>query len=324
MCYNKFKMNIGENTMIDKIHTCTMLSVDKGFKELLDKFIIYGEDIVIGKIHSIFKKTINFNDVNMKMYTIMREDLDNGPYSMRIKNDFVDFTDLDISISDSIVIKDRQLFIGDALVIKLDMCKIWEAPKLSIYPEKDTLLIFRKNLERYNDSLILKGTYGGGKYPYIKIYTSLIQKYQPSFIEVELEKRIYKLMQSLDNEDTFLEESIKALIGLGSGLTPSSDDILAGLIISLSMVKSSKSKLAFNRIKEILTKIPTSTTDVSIAMLAASLEGMGRETVFRFIDELCSSDIQDDTIADIFSIGSSSGTDMSVGIIMGLIYGLGL
>lgn len=309
--------------MKNKIHTCAVLSIDKGFKEMLDKFI-YGEDTAIGEIHSIFKKTINFNDISMKMYTVMREDLDNGPYSMRIKNDFASFTDLNISISDSIVIKDRQLFIGDALVIKLDMCKIWETPKLSIYPETDTLSIFRKNLERYNDRLILKGTYGGGKYPYIKICTSLIQEYQPSFVEVELEKRIYKLKQSLDNEDTFLEQNIKSLIGLGNGLTPSSDDILAGLIISLSLVKSQKSKLAFNRIKEILTKIPASTTDVSIAMLSASLEGMARETVFRFIDELCNSDIQDDTIADMFSIGSSSGTDMSVGIIMGLIYGLNL
>lgn len=305
--------------MENLINVSNVLSMDKKFQLLIDNFINNNE-IIIGKVHSIFKNTINFMDFHDKMYTIMREDLDNAPYSMRISGN-LPLNDLDIGIHDSVIIKGGLLFIGDALSIRLDMYNIWEPEKISICPTPETISIFNRNLDIYNEAMLLNGTYGGCKYLYLKHYTSISQDYRPSFIEEALENRVCSLIECLDNERSSLGDNVKSIIGLGNGLTPSGDDVLTGLILSLSMIQNSKSQIALKNILQSLKNISFDTTDVSVAMLSAAMEGMTRENIYRFIHELCISNIQNDTIDSIFSIGSSSGTDMSAGVVMGLRYG---
>lgn len=307
------------------------ISLDKGFNSLIDG--IKKETVeVIGKVHSVFRRVVNFQDNNKQMYSILQRDLDNGPYSIRVDKEGVDkegfdnFLELNINIGESVIIRNGCLEIGDVFTLKFDNRQLWDPEKLKIYPNEDIVSIFKKNIEVYSKTLFLNGVNGGGKYYYIKNHSNLNESYKPSHIEKELDKRICNFLFNINNDCKNLEQSILSIVGFGNGLTPSGDDFLAGFITALNAIHDTKARITLNKIKNTLKNNSLSTTDISITMIKASLEGRTRENLIDFICALFSNDNSRlvHNIDKVFSIGSSSGTDLSVGIVIGLMYSLNI
>lgn len=301
----------------------TTLSFDKDFSRLMN-----GEETVriVGKVHSVFKRVVNFQDDSKQIYSILQRDLDNGPYSIRIdQGGLKSFLELNINVDDLVIIRNGCLEIGSVFKLRFDNDQLWNPEKLKIFSNENTVSIFNENIKVYS-KLLSNRANGGVKYYYIKNHTNSNREYKPSLIEKELEKRISNLKWSIDNDYKSLKENIISIVGLGSGLTPSGDDFLVGFITALNTIEDTKTMLTLDKIESILKNNSLSTTDISIMMVKASLEGKARENLISFICALFSNDKSRliHNIDNVFSIGSSSGADLSVGVVVGLMYSLNI
>ncbi|MGH9987567.1 MAG: DUF2877 domain-containing protein, partial [Nitrososphaeraceae archaeon] len=127
-----------------------------------------------------------------------------------------------------------------------------------------------------------------------------------------------------------VEEAAEGLIGLGLGLTPSADDTLSGIMTGLYILGNSFPQyknyiLAVN--KAIISKVDvTRTTLVSKEFLEHSARGEVAETVNSVITDILSpsENLLNSRVNTLLKMGETSGTDITLGIILGLRMGLEL
>lgn len=197
------------------------------------------------------------------------------------------------------------LSFNDNLSITIFPKDMWEYNKTEIL-ELDPEVI-SENYNILKEVLINRGANGGCRYHILKDDIGI----DGNLIEMELSKSIDNFIFKLkDNR----EEDLKSLIGLGIGLTPSGDDFLTGFITTISRIKEASN--IYGRIIKNMNNIELSTTDISINMLNSALKGEAREEVLNFIYGFYKKDIDKfkEHLYKLLEIGSSSGTDLAVGI----------
>lgn len=108
----------------------------------------------------------------------------------------------------------------------------------------------------------------------------------------------------------------RGLIGLGPGLTPAGDDTLAGIESALHAA----SHPAAGFLETVLGDVETRTTAVSVALLRHVARGEVAERVHRLLDGLLATDPA--RLAPAIEIavrhGATSGSDLMVGVLLGL------
>jgi hypothetical protein len=118
--------------------------------------------------------------------------------------------------------------------------------------------------------------------------------------------------------------SLRGLIGLGPGLTPSGDDFLAGFI-SAGTIWGEPLRDPGKLTEEVAARVrkgaPGRTTSVSVAMLADAIDGEVSEPVQHFLSSLLQRGERRDVhfwAAEISRIGASSGEDLLNGLASGI------
>lgn len=287
------------------------LSWNPDFKDFAFKSI-GNRDI---RIHSIFKRVINIISNEKILYTISNANTDNAPYTLKIdfKGSFKDA----IAKDDKIIVGEESIIIGNVL-IDLSDAILWSPVTKKIIDY--SRLNIDNNIQIFNRLIIDSGESGGCKDYYLKHFLN-INANSTSPIEEQLSKKIGMFYKHL-SDWSLNKDHIKNLIGLGIGLTPSGDDFLTGFLASID--KFEKDKDLHKRIGEWIHPLLSSTTDISAAMLKAAIEGKHREGLSEFIYSFLESDEQDfiRCFNNLLSIGSSSGTDLSIGTVLGLHYTL--
>jgi hypothetical protein len=121
---------------------------------------------------------------------------------------------------------------------------------------------------------------------------------------------------------TAIEGASRKLVGLGLGLTPSADDMLCGLMVSL--VLGSINGVGAKGISALTSKIAAagegSTTALSLEYLQQAAAGRANERVTNLVEGLFTGtegSVRQMTF-DVISIGETSGTDLMVGVIAGV------
>jgi succinyl-CoA synthetase alpha subunit len=299
-------MNLEEKEII----SFQAVSYDKHFLKLFNKNKS-GE--TIGKIHSIYSRTINILDSENFMYTIGSKNIDNSPLTLRIDNKDISFEDLNLK-EDSLLFKtEDKIIIDNRIEIILESKELlWDSNIKTVqYLDIKTV---KNNIECFNSLILKKGSYGGCKYFYLKNYLKN-EEHKPNLIEKELYKRIKKLLDNLDSES--LEDNINSLIGFGIGLTPSGDDFLTGFLSTFNIISTDYTNKIKKKITNLITIDKVSTTDVSRQMLLVALKGEMREYILSFIHSFLSEDKERILLdfENVLQIGSSSGTDLSIGVI---------
>lgn len=283
---------------------------DQDFKEF---FNYKYKDMKIAKIHSVFDKVINIVSKDDILYTISNKNTDNAPYTLKVDYDgsFKDIVNEDVD-----VFKNKDKIIIGNIEIDLYSINIWSMKNDKITTFSETIL--KKNIRFFNMLIDSIGKDGGCKYYYSKNFLN-IEYNNGSLIEKELSKRIETFYINL-NKNKLRKEDITKLIGLGMGLTPSGDDFLTGFLGTISIFECNKS--LFNKIKNFISIPLTSTTDVSSAMIKAAVEGKYREYLNEFIYSFLEEDENKflKSFKNLLTIGSSSGTDMSIGVVLGFLY----
>ncbi len=286
------------------------LTYDKHFRELVEG-AVDGQEI--GQIHSVFARVINFRGPQNQLYTIGSAESDNSPYTLRIGNRGVSFTELGIVEKTSLRREQNKILIGEELEIGMKTVDLWTGSFERI--SHISIKAIEKNLKLVDEIIGHQGAPGGCSYYYYK--DCLGAPKGPGLMERELVYRIEALMKELRYQRPEVR-GIKALIGFGIGLTPSGDDFITGMMAALGLIQTQYTEKILPRMKAQVKTYYCCTTDVSQQMLLAALEGEFKEGILNLIAALISDNpnILRLRLGELLAVGSSSGTDMTIGIVM--------
>ncbi|NHC38367.1 DUF2877 domain-containing protein [Bacillus sp. MM2020_1] len=263
-----------------------------------------------GFIHSIFDKTVNIKCRKTgDLYTLASNSLDNGPNSIVI--DINSFADSHFELTDNVFTNKNTLYIEDKMAISLNDIKKWEC-LLPGYPINDTRL--RKNLIIIKNQIEEFGKSGGMKR----------NSHAKNPFEIEmanmLQERAHSLLCSLVNNN--VADALRhanGLIGLGPGLTPSGDDFLTGLMATFHLPNCPC--LSFRSFNEnVVTSAQSLTNDISYMTLKMASVARVRESIVTLLHLALNGEEEHliSALQEVLKIGSSSGTDIALGLVSGL------
>ena len=112
-----------------------------------------------------------------------------------------------------------------------------------------------------------------------------------------------------------MPDNVTALIGLGPGLTPSGDDLLGALIVTLQAI--GRHTFA-NDLAESITPAFDQTTPISAAYLRAAIAGQASARVHAALNACISGNDLPAACAALTAIGHTSGWDALAGMAIGL------
>jgi hypothetical protein len=136
-------------------------------------------------------------------------------------------------------------------------------------------------------------------------------------------RRIGRLEQAFRSEEKdALTVAVSELIGLGTGLTPSSDDMLAGLVLVCVLYAKNRgyARRASRLIAQVIAEEARGrTTMLSEEYLVQAASGRGNEPVMRLCTSMLTGgreSVERET-RRVLAIGETSGTDTVLGIVLG-------
>jgi hypothetical protein len=284
------------------------------------------------KVHSIFKNACNLVTVKDEFITILNCDRRIYPMSVVIDGKGnLDFTALNIYKDMEFILHKRRIYNADAgIYIDVSDAKRWNSePGLNFDPVSHSSI--EKNLQSLE-----RGINSFGKFSFIApLLMCMGEKYSCLNINIQLKEELeerYKFIVErfcefidlvIQNNFHEVSYSAKKLIGLGVGLTPSMDDFISGLMVSLIYLTKYygiRISEAYNLNSAIIRQGVEGTTRVSTEMLTFSSLGKSSQLIRSLILALlCEKDdyIILQRVKEAVEVGETSGTDTILGIYVG-------
>jgi hypothetical protein len=141
--------------------------------------------------------------------------------------------------------------------------------------------------------------------------------------------RMVRLEQAFRSEERErLTDAVLELIGLGPGLTPSSDDMLAGLVLLCVLYAKNygRAQHATRLLAQtVAAEARGRTTILSEEFLRQAALGRGNEPVVRLCTALLTGgrESAERETKQVLAIGATSGTDTVLGVVLGTIFCMG-
>ena len=115
-----------------------------------------------------------------------------------------------------------------------------------------------------------------------------------------------------------LSQTVQSFLGLGSGLTPSGDDFVMGLLLSLNrwslILQLGDSLAVFN--EQVVEAAYRCTTTLSANLIECAVLGLADERLMQAVDFLAAAEYhQSEVLPGLLNWGNSSGVDALVGMI---------
>ena len=239
-----------------------------------------------GIVHSVYRNTINIT-VNGKLLSFQTANSPVSPVSL--------ITNLD---SDSM--KNLSLKAGDKVSFSRKNATIVDlAPKQPIHP------LARRELYKKMTKIITQSETGG-----FELILQMSPKVNQDFILSAAETKIHEVHRFCDkNQYPQAAEKLCELIGLGTGLTPSGDDFLCGILAGLHVHGKEFSELAYC-LRSSIRKNLHRTNEISAAFLSCAMDGHFSHAV----NELWNNPSIEQISEMFHAIGHSSGMDTLCGI----------
>lgn len=290
------------------------------------------EVVLKARVHSIFKNACNLVTLQDEFITILNSDRKIYPMSLVIdgKGNF-DFTALNILQGMEFILHKRRIYSADiGLYIDVSKAKKWNPePDLNFTP------ISHRNIKK-NIKSLEKGINLYGKFSFIApLVMFLGESYSCFNINIKFKEVLeekYKFITErfcefidlvVQNNLDKISYSSKKLIGFGLGLTPSMDDFISGIMISLVYLTKYcgfETSEAYNLNSEIIREGLESTTRVSSEMLTFSAVGKSSQLVKNLVLALlCETEEYRiiHRVKEAVDVGETSGTDTIFGIYVG-------
>jgi len=286
------------------------------------------------RVHSVFDHAFYLQINKSSLISVIKNAEYIGPFSILIK-DSNNLSFKSIAIKDNMraAFIDKKIVLDENLLsIRLDRPTIWSPPK---NPKKNSLLskgLISLNLRVFRDQ-IYKCPSREGLVPILEKVEltgpiNLFLKPQGSNFSDKARPYIERLMWGLHwGDSNMVLSNASSMLGLGPGLTPSCDDFLAGLMISLTLGGKTLIKERnhdHNFLKKLFGEICKSakckTTIYSNHLLTQARVGEGNKAIIDLIHSLLTEDL--DQVANctetLINMGETSGADIAVGIYYGI------
>ncbi len=245
------------------------------------------------EVHSVFRRTVNLA-VGDDLVTVQIASLDDAPSSLRVGEPFW----ADVPIGAAGLMGTGHLVIGDASAHVTPRTAWWAPTRAAVTDAGRT---------RWPEALTRLEAMSAPGDP-----TPPVSGFDAA-LRAALLDRADALRLALSRADADgAATASTGLVGLGHGLTPSGDDVLTGCLLVLSMPGSGWSTpLA-------LGDVAARTNTVAAAMLQQAGRGRFRQVLLDLTDALALGRDADRPARVVRDIGSSSGTDMLLGVRVGL------
>ncbi len=284
--------------------------------------------------HDVFEHAIYIHDGNEVLIKIIKDKEFVSPNSIVISGmGDLSFKSLDIENGTKLEFYDDKIASKEnGFTVNIASASIWHPPEFS--NKSDLLSVEEINLnQRILNDIIYTSPSREGLVPLLEN----VEKYGPLEVFVKEQKPtisekarpyIDVLMWGImSGEIEAIKKSAGSILGLGPGLTPSCDDFLAGLMLSLNNAGASlfrnepNTVIFFSKLsKEISTLAKEKTTIYSQSFLNEAALGQGPKTALDLIFSIITK--SPDQVAELskrlIGVGATSGADISIGIYYGI------
>lgn len=290
-------------------------SIDKIDRQFLIWVEKQDENSHIGRVYSVYDKVINVISPNEEqLFTLALEEVVQSPQMMKTLNkDLFQQTKDIIKPGTPILRYGKKAIIIENFIWDYSNAKIWDG---NITTKKNQLSKFDINYiekiwnfvqNRGLDSGLLSAWYEYSyKIPLIKNNMNIFTKLFLNKIE-----KIDVAIKSNKDED-FLN-AIYEFVGLGIGLTPSGDDFILGCLTVWKYLESNLYDLCIDN--RFIDRLKGRSTTVSYFMLENCMKGFVNEALLKLLKCKGQYDNIEILLDDMLKIGSTSGTDMLIGVI---------
>ncbi len=283
---------------------------------------------------SVFEHAIYMHDGEDAFIRIIKDKDFIGPSSIVISGmDNLSFKSLDITEGTKLkLLEDKITSTEGGFSVHIADAPVWQQPGLPEETEIISLEEINLNLRILKD-IIYTAPSKEGLVPLLENVEKLgplevFAKEQKPTVSEKARPYIDTLMWGIFSGDlNTIKRSAEPILGLGPGLTPSCDDFLAGLLMSLNTAGSIifRSELEtlkfFTQVsKEISSLAKVKTTLFSQSFISEASTGEGPKPAIDLILTIITNRPQavSDKSKELVSIGSTSGADIAIGIYYGI------
>lgn len=292
--------------------TITTIKINQLDKQLKKWLLQQTTNSTIGKVHSIYNQVINFiSQDESKLFSIAVKDIPQAPQMMKISSQ-IQFNDLKARLKPSmpIYLLDEMQLQLDTININFDGANSWMGSLHTPQLVRSDLTL--TGLKKINNFINLFGLTGGLLRPWQRL--NCFKHEDDHFNKDVYAQQFLKNLQQLQasQSPSQLIAQFKKIVGLGIGLTPAGDDFLTGAIATWIYYCPNFKTAILKERDNFLNDIKTRTTLVSYFMIENCLHGYVNEPVLQLIKKLsinCESEMR-----QVLNIGSSSGTDLLIGV----------
>ncbi len=278
----------------------------------------YSEKTLIGNVHSVFDKVINIISINQDyLFSLALEEVVQSPQMMKTidKDCFQNVKDV-IQTGTPVFRNGVNEIKIQNIIWNFGNAKIWNGNITEEYIKQNRLNIC--HLKEISDFVQMNGADSGllsawCEYSHKELLVKKnVNIYAPIFLD-----RLKKMEDAVrENNNIKLLDASYEFVGMGMGLTPSGDDFILGC---LAVWKYWGSRLYDIYVdNEWIERLKGRTTTVSYFMLKNCIDGFVNESLLKLLQyksENTEKNHINSLLQDLLKIGSTSGTDMLVGVI---------
>ena len=288
---------------------------------------ILSTEEVIGKVYGVFDRTLNVLTKDKELLTLARKDVENSPTTILLDLPHsICMSAFGIRTGSSLIKSGQFIHIsGSKLLVSLDKATLWKARRQ--VATNLTIKDVTRNCETAND---VGRKYGkrGGLSALLEHLNALIKGETINAQEFNLYSRnalpyIIMLIEAvLSGKLGDVRTSVKRLIGLGPGLTPSCDDMLMGFMSSLLLVTEALGGDMYyaGEVNQVIaSSVNGQTTLLSQKLLEHAAQGEVSELTHNVIGAIVGGTEKKvrKATSKLLAVGHSSGTDTLLGILLG-------
>ena len=279
-----------------------------------------------GTIAGVYARSGNFSFENI-LVTVSDVSQKNLPYGI-----LCDLSEIDLQgvlrSDDAAEINSERLTVRDRLFeISLRSASIWD-PEFYMPIQASDVPIIQKNIDQLVQHIVHLNN-PDGLVPLFRFIPNLMNsEVYPGDNSSALSQTAYDALRSIitairNTDERLLNEGSMQLTGLGIGLTPSGDDILAGLFAALIITsKVEYRNWLMELLGKLLPRIEGLTNDISINYLKAVSQGYFPERVSNLISAMITAksfaDVQP-ALQDMLQWGHTSGYEITLGMVIGFL-----
>ena len=274
---------------------------------------------VVGHVHSTFRKVVNIVTPHGRLLSIACHGvpmLTSNVATSQTQGFLACDTGTKAHISEN-TLHFGAMAVSDLALARMYTPRKWEEVRVASKPRVES------TLARTADQAVnIVGTRGlAALIPALRYGPFLPLAHVPFDISYDhnIGRHLLRLVAEICNDEEPL--SAKKLIGLGPGLTPSGDDVLAGLVASLHAITRAHGRLhsrALQALTHITMEAKGSTTLISCEMLRHAARGHMTDAAENVITSILRGDDCRPDLVILAQYGATSGIDQLIGILLGI------